>query len=159
MRCSVGKFRPKVATFLVFSYQVALATPATPLPTFEQPNAYAVVIGISQYREEVIPKVAYAVRDAEAVARVLESLGGIPRANIKLLIDSKATFSDLRNHFGAIRTAKQDHRRESVHNSCQCGHFKRIRTHADRAEIFPADSSNHACLGTALPTPAWGPVG
>lgn len=33
-----------------------------------QPNAYAVVIGISQYREKVIPKVAYAMQDAEAVA-------------------------------------------------------------------------------------------
>jgi formylglycine-generating enzyme required for sulfatase activity len=65
---------------------------------FQQPNAYAVVIGISQYREEVIPKVAYAAKDAEAVARLLEVQGGIPKTHIKLLTESKATYTDIRNH-------------------------------------------------------------
>jgi lipid-binding SYLF domain-containing protein/uncharacterized caspase-like protein len=67
---------------------------------FAQPDAYAVVIGISQYREEVIPKVAYAVKDAEAVAQVLERQGGIPKTHIKLLTDAKATVGDFRNSFG-----------------------------------------------------------
>ena len=62
-----------------------------------QPNAYAVVIGISQYREEVIPKVAYAVKDAEAMAQMLEKQAGIPKAHIRLLTDSKATSADLRS--------------------------------------------------------------
>lgn len=63
----------------------------------KQPNAYAVVIGISQYREEVIPKVAYAVKDAQAVASLLETQGGIPKTHIRLLTDSKATGNDLRS--------------------------------------------------------------
>lgn len=67
---------------------------------FPQSNNYAVVIGISQYREEVIPKVAYAVKDAEAIAQLLESQGGIPKVNIKLLTGAKATIGDLRSHFG-----------------------------------------------------------
>jgi formylglycine-generating enzyme required for sulfatase activity len=68
---------------------------------FRQPNAYAVVIGISQYREaDVIPKVTYAVRDAEAVAKLLETQAGIPKNHIKLLTDSKATIGDIRNHLG-----------------------------------------------------------
>ncbi len=68
---------------------------------FRQPNAYAVVIGISQYREEVIPKIAYGSNDAQAIARLLETQGGIPKTNIKLLTDSKATLADFRNHFGS----------------------------------------------------------
>ncbi|MDE3224140.1 MAG: caspase family protein, partial [Nitrospirota bacterium] len=67
---------------------------------FKQPNAYAVVVGISQYREEVIPKVPYATKDAEAVAAMLETQAGIPRTHIKLLTDTKATVGDFRNHFG-----------------------------------------------------------
>ncbi|WP_447974309.1 caspase family protein [Nitrospira sp. Kam-Ns4a] len=67
---------------------------------FSQPDAYAVVIGISQYREEVIPKVAYAVKDAEAMAKLLETQTGIPKSHIRLLTDAKATLSDLRYALG-----------------------------------------------------------
>ncbi len=63
---------------------------------FKQPKAYAVVIGISQYREEVIPKVPYAVKDAQAVAELLHTQGGIPKSHIRLLTDAKATGNDLR---------------------------------------------------------------
>ena len=63
-------------------------------PPLNQPNAYAVVIGISQYREETIPKVAYAVKDAEAMAQMLEKQAGIPKAHIKLMTDGNATGSD-----------------------------------------------------------------
>jgi formylglycine-generating enzyme required for sulfatase activity len=66
------------------------------VPSLQQPNAYAVVIGISQYREEVIPKVAYAVKDAEAIAQLLEKQAGIPKTHIRLLTDAKATSADLR---------------------------------------------------------------
>jgi formylglycine-generating enzyme required for sulfatase activity len=67
---------------------------------FKQPDAYAVVIGISQYSEEVIPRVQYAVKDAQAVAKLLETQAGIPKTHIKLLTDGKATLSGLRNHLG-----------------------------------------------------------
>ncbi len=67
---------------------------------FKQPNAYAVVIGISQYSEEVIPRVPYAVKDAQAITALLEAQAGIPKTHIKLLTDSKATLSGLRNHLG-----------------------------------------------------------
>ena len=70
------------------------------IPDLQQPNAYAVVIGIGQYREEVIPKVSYAVQDAQAMAGLLETHAGIPKTHIKVLTDSRATLSDLRNHLG-----------------------------------------------------------
>lgn len=87
-----------IATLLFACIGPAPLTTLAATTDFKQPNAYAVVIGISQYREEVIPKVAYAAKDAEAVAQLLETQGGIPKTHIKLLTDSKATYNDIRNH-------------------------------------------------------------
>lgn len=58
----------------------------------------AVVIGIGSYRESTIPAVKYARRDAEVVAKYLEHLSGIPKANIALLTDANATKSDIEAH-------------------------------------------------------------
>ncbi|MEW6542977.1 MAG: SUMF1/EgtB/PvdO family nonheme iron enzyme [Nitrospirota bacterium] len=89
-RCSLVAFASVLASAL-------LPLPASAaIQEFQQPDAYAVVIGISQYREEVIPKVAYAVQDAQAVAKLLETQAGIPRSHIRLLTDAKATGNDLR---------------------------------------------------------------
>ncbi|MFB3925000.1 MAG: caspase family protein [Syntrophales bacterium] len=65
---------------------------------YEKKENVALVIGISKYREKMIPEVKYAARDAEVVARYLENVGGIPRANIKVLTDDKATKSDIEAH-------------------------------------------------------------
>lgn len=62
---------------------------------FERKDATALVIGIGKYREEKIPPVKYAARDAEVMAKYLENLGGIPRANIQVLTDEKASKSDI----------------------------------------------------------------
>ncbi|MDI6744266.1 MAG: caspase family protein [Thermodesulfovibrionales bacterium] len=73
-----------------------------PLKTknFERKDAFALVIGISKYREEAIPAVKYASRDAEIVAKYLENVGGIPRNNIKLLTYVSVTKSDLEAYIG-----------------------------------------------------------
>ncbi len=89
-----------ISVLLVTCLLVASAPAWAAIEAFKQPNAYAVVIGISQYSEEVIPKVPYAVKDAQAVAIMLETQAGIPKTHIKLLADSKATLSGLRNHLG-----------------------------------------------------------
>ncbi len=70
------------------------------MKAFQQPNANAVVIGIRQYREDVSPKVSYAVQGELAIAAVLETQGGIPKTHIKLLTDAKATVGDFRSYFG-----------------------------------------------------------
>jgi WD40 repeat protein len=56
-------------------------------------DCYALVIGISVYRS--IPDVKYASKDAEIVSKYLENVGGIPRANIRLLKDGSATRADI----------------------------------------------------------------
>lgn len=73
---------------------------------FERKDTYAIVIGIGNYREEVIPKIKYAARDAEIVAKYLEQVGGVPRTNIKLLQEDRATLSDFHAYFGEWLTRR-----------------------------------------------------
>lgn len=89
---------PLSVLFLAAGYESPVLHAA--VKEFQQPNAYAVVIGIGQYREEVIPKVSYAVPDAQAIAALLEAQAGVPKTHIKVLTESRATLSDLRNHLG-----------------------------------------------------------
>jgi len=81
--------------FLVVAIELPFSTFSV-FAEYTQGDAYAVVIGISHYREEVIPKIPYAVNDAQAIAALLEGQIGIPREHVKLLTDLKATGNDLR---------------------------------------------------------------
>jgi uncharacterized protein with WD repeat len=58
---------------------------------YKRQDSYAIVMGISNYKAEIIPEVKYARSDAEIVAKYLENIGGIPRKNIKVLTDDRAT--------------------------------------------------------------------
>jgi hypothetical protein len=58
-------------------------------------DAVALIIGISQYRDEAIPQVRYARRDAEIMASYLESVAGVARSKMKVLLDEGATSGDL----------------------------------------------------------------
>ena len=58
-------------------------------------DAVALVIGISKYRDEAIPQVLYAKRDAQMMAAYLVAVGGVSRSKIKLLTDEGATLSDV----------------------------------------------------------------
>ncbi|MBI5885925.1 MAG: caspase family protein [Deltaproteobacteria bacterium] len=61
-------------------------------------NAYAVVIGIEQYRQN-LPKADYAVHDAQVVAEYLTKVMGYPEENVVTLLDDKASMSDLAKYF------------------------------------------------------------
>lgn len=60
-----------------------------------QPKAVGIVVGVGQFRESNIARVTYAARDAEATATYLKSIGGIPPARVRTLVDSHALKSDL----------------------------------------------------------------
>jgi len=62
---------------------------------YENREDFAVLIGISSYRESAIPEVKYARRDAEVLAKYFEQLSGIPKENIAILTDAHATKSDI----------------------------------------------------------------
>ena len=61
----------------------------------KQPKAIGLVVGVGQFRESSIARVKYATRDAEQAATYLRSIGGIPHARVRTLLDSHALKSDL----------------------------------------------------------------
>lgn len=68
-------------------------------PNFERRTSYAIVIGIGSYREETVPKLKYAKRDAEVVVKHLTAIGGFPKENVRVLTDERALLTDLQEVF------------------------------------------------------------
>jgi hypothetical protein len=66
-----------------------------PVAGFQHPHTFLVSIGIGAYRDSQIPARKYASLDAEMLANYLQSLGGIPAANVRLLQDWKALRPDI----------------------------------------------------------------
>ena len=66
-----------------------------PMETTPDPRAYAVVVGISKYRSPQVPPIEFASNDADLMAEYLRVFAGVPRANIRKLMDETATKTDL----------------------------------------------------------------
>lgn len=63
---------------------------------YECKDCFAIIVGISKYRmSDAIPDVKYAKKDAEIVSSYLQTVGGLPKANIKLMTDDSATKADI----------------------------------------------------------------
>ena len=67
-------------------------------------NVWAVVIGIDAYPH--VPRLKYAVNDAEAFYQLLIKENNIPRANITLLTNQQATLSRVRSTLGTLLKQK-----------------------------------------------------
>lgn len=61
-------------------------------------NAYAIVIGIEQYRQK-LPKADYAVSDAQLMSEYLSKVMGYPEENIVTITNEHATKSDFEKYF------------------------------------------------------------
>ncbi|MBI4679043.1 MAG: caspase family protein [Elusimicrobia bacterium] len=61
------------------------------------PNAYAIVIGIDEYRQK-LPRADYAAGDAKVVAEYLTRVLGYPEENVATLINDRALKSDLEKY-------------------------------------------------------------
>jgi hypothetical protein len=66
--------------------------------TSSRKNAHAIVIGLERYRSE-LPQASHAEQDARVVARYLSGSMGYEEANIVLLINDRATKSDMEKYF------------------------------------------------------------
>lgn len=66
----------------------------------EDPEAFAVVIGIEKYRQEGIPAVDFAARDAKTMQAYLTKAMGFPEENVILLQNEKAAKTDLDKYLG-----------------------------------------------------------
>ena len=61
-------------------------------------NSYALLVGISDFKNQAVPKLRFAHRDAEALCDMLHSPrgGGVPSENLVLLTNQRATTSAIR---------------------------------------------------------------
>ena len=64
---------------------------------FERRTSYALVVGLGGYREESIPRLKHARRDAEVVSKHLTTLAGFPSENVRVLTDEHALLVDLQD--------------------------------------------------------------
>jgi len=92
--------------------QVAVVSPTPAVPampvsdvdrvpavkTTAKKNAYAVVIGIEQYREE-LPKANFAAHDASVVGDYVTKVLGYPEENVVVRLNEKATKTDMEKYF------------------------------------------------------------
>jgi hypothetical protein len=62
---------------------------------YKRPHTYLVSIGIGSYRDEHLSIRKYAASDAELLTGYLQSLGGLPPSNVRLLQDWKALRPDI----------------------------------------------------------------
>jgi len=97
-----GSFQPGVA-----SKSPSPAVPVIPASDVDhlpaatgkpKKNAYAVVIGIEQYREK-LPKADFADRDAKVVGEYLTKVLGYPEENVVVRLNERATRTDLVKYF------------------------------------------------------------
>src|SRR5437016_1170535 len=65
----------------------------------ERENAYAVVIGIEQYRER-LPKADYSANDARIMGEYLTKVLGYSEKNVVVRVNEKAAKGDLEKYFG-----------------------------------------------------------
>jgi len=69
-----------------------------PLSSIAKKHAYAIVIGIEQYREK-LPKADFADRDAKLIGEYLTKVMGYPEENVIVRTNDKASLTDLIKYF------------------------------------------------------------
>lgn len=82
-------------------YACSMTSPTmgyTPLKTAANKNAFAIVIGIENYRQK-LPKADYASQDARLVADYLIKTMGYPEENVVILLNDRAAKSDFEKYF------------------------------------------------------------
>ena len=96
-----GTTRQEVRT-VVYEPPVVAVVPAAPPPPKRE--RWAVVIGVGDYEHAGIPRLRYAVSDADAIYRTLIDFGGFKADNVLLLTDRSPRKPTLRNIKWALGT-------------------------------------------------------
>ena len=73
--------------------------PPKPFVTPKRSKAVVIAIGIGAFRDNHMPQVMYAGRDAEVMAAYLSAIGGVPDERIRVLRDHRALKEDLAETF------------------------------------------------------------
>ena len=74
-------------------------SPPKPLVSSPQTKAVVIAIGVGTFRNERMPQVKYAGRDAEVMASYLRSIGGVPDERVHVLVDNFALKEDIAETF------------------------------------------------------------
>lgn len=101
---------------------------------FDLPHLYAVVIGVGDYDDPVLPDLKLTTKDAQDFARAVESKKGYPYSDVqvKLLCDQEATRSDI---FEAMQWMAQEARPNDLCMFFFAGHG--YRDEKDRFYFVP----------------------
>jgi hypothetical protein len=70
-----------------------------PFALSKQTRTLVIAIGVGRFRDEGVPTVKYADRDAEVTAGYLRAIGGIPSDRVHVLVDKFALKADLAETF------------------------------------------------------------
>ena len=84
----------KILPILLFAYALAVTTEDI------YDNSYALIIGIDKY--ENVSNLDYAVKDANSFATLITEKFDFPFKNVKVLLNDKATFTNIRNSLANI---------------------------------------------------------
>jgi hypothetical protein len=82
--------------------EVTIAAEASPKPIRRQGDVYGVIIGIGNYQDTRIPALRFTVNDAQGLYDLLTNpnYGGIPKENIKLILNQDATYQNIKGAIG-----------------------------------------------------------
>ncbi len=95
---SGGKL-PEIASIAATQEPVSDVDELPAKKTKPNKNAYAIVIGIEQYRQR-LPRADFAAHDARTVTEYLSKVLGYPEENIVTLLNDKASKSDFDKYLG-----------------------------------------------------------
>ncbi len=151
-----GAVKQEVRTIFYDRKVVVIPTPPTPSPTTGE--RWAVVIGIGSYDAKSVPRLRYAVPDADAVYRTLIDVAGFRRDHVVLLTDTterKPTLRNLRQVLGTFLARSP--RKEDTVLIFFAGHGapevdpRGVERDGLAKYLIPADADPDDLYSTALP--------
>lgn len=116
------------------------------------PQRFAVVIGVSEYADPLVPDLHYADDDARAFHEFLRSeragLGGIPEENVLLLVNDDANYRNMRSAlFSFLRRATEN----DIVYVYIAAHGVPDPNRPSELYLLPSDAEAGDLPGTALP--------
>lgn len=85
---------------------IDLDHPPEPAAALKQPTALVLAIGVGHFRDERVPSLKYAGRDADVMAAYLQTITGVASDRVRILRDGQALKQDLAEAFEEWLPAK-----------------------------------------------------
>lgn len=153
-----GGVQQEVRTIILDAPRVAAVPPAPAAPAAPPRQRWAVVVGVGAYESVAIPRLRYAVPDAEAVYQALVGAAGFKKDNVLLLTDRGERKPTLRNIKWALGTFLQrSARRDDTVVIFFAGHGapevdpRGVERDGLAKYLIPADADPDDLYSTALP--------